>query len=319
MKRITLLSLIAFLCLNSNLLFSQCGIPVDFCYGNNYDQVVVGEICPDPGYDFVEAVFLNGVIEQGDALTLYSGPSGSGNTGDMIMANAVGQLNNLAYMSINPGDCIILIVDSDKALSCADNKSTSDIKICGRNSGNSLPVSLASFEAKLMRGDEVLLNWTTASELGNAGFEIQKSTDGRSWETITWIEGYGTTSATNKYQYVDALPFDDMTYYRLKQVDLDGTFVFSEVASVRKVKAAVDVALFPNPAHEEVNITIDNPGKQKMTISIFDSRGAKLQQFEVAQGRDSWTTKLALDTNGVYYLTAQAGNDLVQQKFIVNK
>lgn len=126
-----------------------------------------------------------------------------------------------------------------------------------------LPVEFASFDATTSN-DGVLLEWATVSEKDNDYFEIQKSTDLDSWETIEEVEGNGTTNNLTKYSYGDNQPSDGTNYYRLRQVDYDGTEDFSKVVVTNYQSQVGSISLFPNPtnsklyvdAHETAHIEI---------------------------------------------------------------
>jgi hypothetical protein len=115
-----------------------------------------------------------------------------------------------------------------------------------------LPVTLVSFQAKAVRAVDAQLTWRTASELNNQYFEVQRSTDGRAFERIARVNGRGTTASATAYSYLDAEAgkrVGKLLYYRLRQVDLDGTATYSPVQIVRfdgKAEPA-GISLYPNP------------------------------------------------------------------------
>lgn len=116
-----------------------------------------------------------------------------------------------------------------------------------------LPLELLSFWAKKQES-VVQLEWQTASEINNKGFEVQKSSDARSWKTIEWVDGIGASSNINKYNTVDKKPFEGFNYYRLKQIDFDGDYEFSKINSVFFNSDDEKIGLYPNPAKQTVNI-----------------------------------------------------------------
>jgi hypothetical protein len=110
-----------------------------------------------------------------------------------------------------------------------------------------LPVDLLFFKGK-WENNQVELNWETATELNNEGFEVQRGTDLEDWETISWVEGQGTTVTPTQYSFVDRAPEMDQLYYRLMQVDFDGKVEFSPIVAVSRPLAASEVIVAPNPA-----------------------------------------------------------------------
>ena len=117
------------------------------------------------------------------------------------------------------------------------------------------PVEMLSFNARPFSG-YVLLDWQTATEKNNEGFDIQRSTDGKTWETIGFVQGRGTTQTPQSYAYTDEAPLAGTSYYRLKQVDYNGAFEYSNILSVNYDLDGKQqgLKLFPNPVSDELNI-----------------------------------------------------------------
>jgi len=131
-----------------------------------------------------------------------------------------------------------------------------DVKI---TEGAPLPVELTSFEGK-QTGLSNILTWKTASEQNNKGFHIEKSTNGNDWEQISFIDGNGTTTEISNYEFKDNQPFNGENYYRLKQVDFDGKFEYSNIVNITREQSNSQVVnIYPNPASDFLTIKIDNP------------------------------------------------------------
>lgn len=99
-------------------------------------------------------------------------------------------------------------------------------------SAGALPVELSYFKAELLNETGVLLSWQTASEENNQGFEVQKSTNGKDFETLDFVEGNGTTLETQNYSFTDSELENGTAYYRLKQLDFDGQFEYSKIITI---------------------------------------------------------------------------------------
>jgi len=99
---------------------------------------------------------------------------------------------------------------------------------------NIIPVELSSFTASASK-NSVTLNWITATELNNLGFEIQRLSIGDVWEKIVFVEGYGTTTEIHNYSYIDVNLTPGKYLYRLKQIDFDGQFEYSDVVEVDNI------------------------------------------------------------------------------------
>ena len=146
----------------------------------------------------------------------------------------------------------------------------------GANAGASaLPVEMLYFSCS-EAGKNVQLNWATASELNNQGFEIERSTDAQSFTNIGWVAGRGTTSEQQNYAFVDNdVATNTQYYYRLKQLDFDGRFEYSEIKSIMlKSGASTPILIYPNPVKGDVlTIQLDTDIESDIQIQFFDLTG----------------------------------------------
>lgn len=181
---------------------------------------------------------------------------------------------------------------------------------------SALPVELMDFKGAL-GNDRINLIWKTASELNNSGFEIQKSKNGRDWQIIDFVEGQGTTTEFNEYQYEDLNPFSGINYYRLKQIDFDGAFEFSKVIAVEYDNSERSINVFPNPSNGLINLQIDNPSSQRMKIKISDNLGRKIWESELVEGESNWRKEIEIIGNGIYFVTAQIGNEIFYERAVI--
>jgi hypothetical protein len=139
------------------------------------------------------------------------------------------------------------------------------------NSANPLPVELTRFTAEPL-GEDALLKWATASEKNNDRFEVEASADGRTFRRIGQVAGHGSSSQPHDYQLVDPAIVHyaaNPVYYRLRQVDADGTFAYSPVRTVA-VRGLVGLALFPNPTKRAATLTGAESG---LAVTVFDALG----------------------------------------------
>ena len=179
-----------------------------------------------------------------------------------------------------------------------------------------LPVDLVSFNASL-DDKQVALRWETASEENNEGFEIQKSSNGRDWEVLEWVEGNGTTAELNTYDYLDRAPFAGDNYYRLKQIDYDGQFEFSDIVLLRYDVADVVVEVSPNPSPGDVNVNVLNPGKERMNIELYDSAGLLIWESGALTDLDSWNKKFSLTQKEMYFITVRIGKEVFTKRILI--
>ena len=140
-----------------------------------------------------------------------------------------------------------------------------------------LPVELTSFDA-LLSGNSAVLSWETSSELNNAGFEVQKRVNGE-FASIGYVAGNGTTNEAQSYSFTTGALAAGNHAFRLKQIDFDGTFAYSDEVSV-------DVALetpallsraYPNPFNPQTQFTLTIARQQEVTIQVFDMLGRQVQ------------------------------------------
>lgn len=140
-----------------------------------------------------------------------------------------------------------------------------------------LPVELTSFAA-ISNGSSVELNWSTATEKNNRGFEIQKSADGTNYMVIGFVNGNGTTTEQNAYSFVDNNNNTGKYYYRLKQLDFDGSYNLSDVVAV-EVTAPVEFALnqnYPNPFNPSTTLQFSIPEQSHVVVKVFDMLGKEV-------------------------------------------
>ena len=182
---------------------------------------------------------------------------------------------------------------------------------------STLPVEFIFFDAYLTDERIVRLIWQTVSEINNSGFEIQKSSDGRNWQIIDFIEGQGTTTENQEYQYQDKNPFAGINYYRLKQVDFDGAFEYSKVIAVEFKNSEKNIRVFPNPSNGLINLQIDNPSNQSMTLKIADHLGRTVWESGLIEGEATWKKALEIAGTGMYFITAQIGDEVYYERVII--
>jgi hypothetical protein len=145
-------------------------------------------------------------------------------------------------------------------------------------SGAPLPVELAAFEARA-DGPDVRLTWTTASETNNAGFFVEHRAAGAAWDALGFVAGAGTTAEAHTYAYrVEALA-PGRHHFRLRQVDFDGTAVYSETVAVEvAVPGAFALsAAYPNPLRDRAAVTLSVAVSQRVTVALFDVLGRRLR------------------------------------------
>jgi len=172
-----------------------------------------------------------------------------------------------------------------------------------------IPVELVSFSANVNE-TTVELSWTTASEINNHGFEIQRSSNGE-FVTVGFVEGHGTTTEVQNYSYTDREIPEGSYGYRLKQVDLDGTFEYSDVVEVDVTVPDV-FALeqnYPNPFNPSTKIDFSLAVDSKVSLKVFDVLGqevATLINSDLVAGAHNVDFDASSLNSGVYFYRIEA-------------
>lgn len=170
-----------------------------------------------------------------------------------------------------------------------------------------IPVKLISFEGRT-QNNKIILTWQTASELNNKGFEIEKSFDKENWFTLGFVEGGGTTTNLNYYSFTDNEIPSEIQYYRLKQLDFNGSFEYSKVIEVNSDLTITSYQLFqnyPNPFNSLTIIDYQVPVKSQINISIYDTKGEKILELvneEKEKGIYTTTLENVKLPSGIYFV-----------------
>lgn len=178
--------------------------------------------------------------------------------------------------------------------------------------GGPLPVSWLDFTVS-KQNNQSLLQWSTASEQNNKGFEVQRSTDGISFTKIGWVDGAGNSASVQHYSFTDASPAKGKNFYRLNQVDIDGK---DKLSATRKIdfSSLFDITIYPNPATDVLNVLVS---KNTAGIKIFDAQGKLVWRQENKAGLLSIPVPVQKLTAGLYILeVSDATGNKQLQKFI---
>lgn len=180
-----------------------------------------------------------------------------------------------------------------------------------------LPVNWLSFTGQHI-DKQVTLQWSTAQEQNNQGFEVQHSTTGSEFETIGKVAGKGNTSTVSQYSFNTRNYQSGNNYYRLKQIDLDGRVEYSRIVTITVTEAG-NITLAPNPASGKVTLRFGQPYSKPVTAVITDANGRQVKQQPIQSGNAITTIYLNGLTSGIYWLSVkdQQGNRLHQEKLIV--
>lgn len=180
----------------------------------------------------------------------------------------------------------------------------------------SLPVELSYFDVKPMENEIVKLNWQTQSEENSDYFEIERSENESEFESIGRVFSAGNSTELNDYEFEDKLPIlNQYSYYRLKQVDLDGKITFSNVKSV-KMEREGKLNVFPNPIknNQRLNISYPNDKNLEKRVHIVNTMGAVVFEsiLNNQNGDDSYNFVLPKLPVGIYFVSIFENQNLVE-------
>jgi len=186
-----------------------------------------------------------------------------------------------------------------------------------------LPVELASFTSTVSNRD-VTLNWSTASELNNSGFEIERSSNNE-WTKVGNVNGNGTSSTVNNYSYTDRSLATGSYSYRLKQVDFNGNFEYFNLNNEVNIGTPSTYALsqnYPNPFNPSTTINFDLPTDGNVSLKLYDMSGKEVATLvnEVrSAGYYSVNFNASQLTSGVYFYSISADNFTATKKMLLVK
>lgn len=251
----------------------------------------------------------NAVVETATATAIGSGTYGS------AYIDVTGRL----YAITNSGKSYKITIPSGAAVllsSMGVTSTNTDGASCPTSTV--VPVSLTSFDA-IAAGRQVNVYWKTESEISTSHFDVERSTDKVSFEKAGTIAA-GAQSTGSAYVFPDRNPLGGKSYYRLKIIDNDGSFVYSNVAEVKIKGTAINVSgASPNPFIDKVEITVETVQPEALKITVSDMKGRAVRSFNVNIGggsRKIAVADLVSLSAGTYTLTVSTQKDVLTQKII---
>ncbi|GAB4299453.1 MAG: hypothetical protein Kow0098_25980 [Ignavibacteriaceae bacterium] len=201
-------------------------------------------------------------------------------------------------------------------------------KIIKTEDGGVIPVELTSFTASV-NGNSVILNWQTATETNNSGFEVQRrksesESKAAEWESIGFASGFGTTTEPKSYSFIDELSpdFTDNLSYRLKQIDYNGTFEYSDIVEV-EISQPESFNLeqnYPNPFNPTTKISFSIPENSEVSLIVYNVLGQEvstLVEGVKAAGRYEVEFDASGLSSGIYYYQLKSGKYESTRKMIL--
>ena len=188
-----------------------------------------------------------------------------------------------------------------------------------------LPIQLINFNA-IVNIDKVDLNWTTASEINNNYFTIEKALDGISFKALTRVKGAGNSNQLLHYLSVDSSPYQGVSYYRLKQTDFDGNFTYSKTIAVNYLDNVNEFSfsIFPNPietaSEKAFFIQFKNAPNSNVSIRIYDLLGKEIYSDFLNNSENSdvvYVNTTQSLKQGIYSVEAVSKDKTIRQRIVV--
>jgi photosystem II stability/assembly factor-like uncharacterized protein len=242
----------------------------------------------------------------------------------MIHRTSNGGVSWVAISSVAMGAGALMdiyFVDSSNGWAVGKNFCESNLTILHTTNGGVVPVEFNSFTAST-NGKEVTLNWSTATEVNNQGFEVQRKFSDNNFVTIGSVKGNGTTTSPNNYTYIDKLTDAGKYFYRLKQIDYSGKYEYSQTVEVNwspftTYKLEQN---YPNPFNPTTTIGFAIPEKGKVRLSVLNILG---EEIKVLLNEEKEAGYHSIDFNGsdfpsgVYFYQLRAGTFVETKKMIL--
>ena len=186
-----------------------------------------------------------------------------------------------------------------------------------------IPVELVSFTTSVIN-NTLALNWITATELNNSGFEILRNANDDNWQKIGFVTGNGTSTEIHNYSFVDQNPVIGKSFYKLRQIDFDGASEYSNTVEV-VFGTIADYSLeqnYPNPFNPTTKINYSLKDKGKVELKVYDLLGniiATLVNEEKSAGNYEVDFDASKLSSGVYLYTINSGSFVQTKKMILMK
>lgn len=227
-----------------------------------------------------------------------------------------GDLSNLTFFPLIVGNSYVFCYTFDVPAGCTHSQH------CPFFVGALplLPIELSEFNAEAIEDGTVMLNWITESESANDYFTIERTRNGITFEEVAVVDGAGTTNEQSSYRLIDLNPFKGISYYRLKQTDMNGSFEYSSLASVEVRGFINDIVVIPNPMDETGTFKFDSEANGNVELIIRNLFGKEVlrENHSVDKGLNEISLDAREFANGLYLVSIVHADEVNTVKFVKN-
>jgi hypothetical protein len=195
-----------------------------------------------------------------------------------------------------------------------------DFTVSGWSATGILPVKLVSFSGYPFEGGNKLI-WTTESEINNDYFIVQKSSNTKDFFDVGIVDGNGNSNTANNYSFFDVSPSPKVSYYRLKQIDFNGKYEYSELVAVSANKQ-VEVSIYPNPTADNLFFDITGNDDEVITICYIDVIGNSIKEtISISHGNNTYrTNEFSKLKTGIYFVQmVNENNEIIKSQKIIKQ
>ncbi len=245
-----------------------------------------------------------------------------------LSVSAGGTLSNNTYywynsgllVATNIGDSVFPVTETGNYSVAVTNTIATQLTLYSDTVDvSSLPVKFLSFTAQ-KQGTQALLQWTTTQEINSSYYTVERSSDDVNFTAIGQLSAKGNIVATVAYSFIDNKPVNGINYYRLRVVDKDGKYTYSEIRSIN-VTINFAANIYPNPVQNDLNLNFNCNKAMTVQVEIVSGEGKIIssQQIKVAAGVSTQSMNSASLSNGVYYVRCISANGETELRFVKEK
>ena len=181
-----------------------------------------------------------------------------------------------------------------------------------------LPVELTDFQVTASNNDKVNINWASATEINHKLYEIERSQNGKDFESIKQTAAKGDVNKAAQYSFIDETPYSGVSYYRLRMIGKNGTDDLSKVLSVTFKSSKVRLKFYPNPVQDNMRIYIASPSSDDFNLDIFDVTGKLIWSKKIIT--ESESSESLVDTHnwskGIYFVKLSNESTVITEKIV---